>query len=109
MSKRILLIALFGLALVQTGCFPRVRQCIANRWHMNHPYAGCGIGQGCCSPAFKVPACAAPGCCGNEGGGAPIIYQGTGQPPMGVPTIGNPMPLLGSGSSSIPGPMPNKN
>ena len=50
-----------------------------------------------------------PGCCGDTGPGAQIIYPSSIQPGAGVPTIGAPMPLLGSGSSSIPGPMPGKN
>ena len=114
MSKRILVLGLLAiLSATSTGCFPRVRQVIANRWHMHHGYGG----GACCTPAFKVPAQAAsygqPGCCGSEGAGAPIIYGGpTIQhgPAIpygpGTPTIGAPMPLLGSGS--IPGPMPGK-
>lgn len=104
MSKRTLILALLaGVAALQTGCFPRIRQCIANRWHMHQQLHG----GACCTPAFKVPAQAAhfgqPGCCGAEGG-AQIIYPGpTLQSPAGTPTIGNPMPLLGT-----PNPMPSK-
>ena len=107
MSKRTLSLALLaGVAALQTGCFPRIRQCIANRWHMHQQFHG----GACCTPAFKVPAQAAhfgaPGCCGAEGGSAPqIIYPGpTIQNPAATPTIGNPMPLLGG----TPLPMPMK-
>lgn len=102
MSKRILLIGLIALSMSSTGCFPRIRQCIANRWHAHHPYAGGACCAPVCAPAFKVPAQA---CCGNELG-SPIGYPVVMQPQAGVPTIGNPMPLPGS---SIPGPMPGKN
>lgn len=110
MSKRILVLALLaGVAALQTGCFPRIRQCIANRWQMHHQYHG----GACCTPAFKVPAQAAyhgapAGCstCGIEGGGA-VMYPGPviQAPPAGTPTIGAPMPLPGS---NIPGNMPPK-
>jgi hypothetical protein len=106
---------LAALAAVNTGCFPRIRQCIANRWHANHPYWG----SGCCSPAFKVPAgypvaqgpfgCSSCGDAGTASMSAPIIYPsspGIVQPPAGTPTIGNPMPLLGT--EHIPSTMPPK-
>ncbi|MFO0804267.1 MAG: hypothetical protein U0791_14235 [Gemmataceae bacterium] len=114
MSKRTLMLAvLAGVAALQTGCFPRIRQCIANRWHMHHQYHGGGYGGACCTPAFKVPAQAAsfghpvslgqPGCCGAEAG-IPIAYPGTEfHAPAGTPTIGAPMPLPGT-----PSPMPAK-
>jgi hypothetical protein len=120
-SKRILMLGLLALfAVSSTGCFPRIRNCIANRWAMHHNYGG----GACCTPAFKVPAQAGymgqpvhmgqPGCSscgGGDGGysaGPPIVYQGPAiQPGSGVPTIGAPMPLLGG--SAIPGPMPAKN
>ncbi len=122
MSKRLLMLSLIiGLSTLSTGCFPRVRQCIANRWHAHQMYGG--YGGACCTPAFKVPAQAVGpighspiGCssCGSEGGGAPIVYQGGHIPPSGpvyvpggTPTIGAPMPLPGSGA--IPGTMPPKN
>lgn len=106
MSKRILMLGLLAaLSALSTGCFPRVRQVIANRWQMHRQLHG----GACCTPAFKVPAQAAhfgaPACCGSESG-APIIYSGPAihQGPTGTPTIGNPMPLLGG----TPLPMPMK-
>jgi hypothetical protein len=114
-SKRILMFGLLALfAVSSTGCFPRIRQCIANRWQMHHGAAACGTP--CCTPAFKVPAQAVhfgqPGCstCGIDGGypaGIPVVQGPTiVHPGAGTPTIGAPMPLLNGGT---PNPMPGKN
>jgi hypothetical protein len=115
-SKRTLMLAvLAGVATLQTGCFPRIRQVIANRWHMHQQLHG----GACCTPAFKVPAQAAsfgnpasfghpvsfgqPGCCGAEAG-IPMAHPGVEfHAPAGTPTIGAPMPLPGT-----PSPMPSK-
>jgi len=98
---------LAALAALQTGCFPRIRQVISNRWHMHQQFHGGGYGGACCTPAFKVPAQAAhfgaPGCCGAEAG-FPVAYPGPAiHGPAGTPTIGSPIPLLGT-----PSPMPSK-
>ena len=109
MPKRLIMLSLLAaLSALSTGCCGRIRQCIANRWHAHHPYAGAA----CCTPAFKVPAqygVAGPvGCatCGPEGGA--IVYQGpVGGAPSGIPTLGNPTPLIGS--EHVPSTMPPKN
>jgi hypothetical protein len=110
--RRIIVLGLLAaLSAFSTGCCGRIRQCIANRWHANHPYGFCGGyygGGGCCTPAYKMAAPAGCSSCGPEGG-PPVIYQqGPVQGPTVVPNIGSPMPLIGS-SSNIPGIMPPKN
>lgn len=114
MPRRIIVLSLLAvLSAFSTGCCGRIRQCIANRWHAHHPYGFCGGyyggAGGCCTPAYKYGSPAA-GCstCAPDAG-APIIYPSTplGNPTV-VPSISNPMPLIGSGSSIVPGTMPPK-
>lgn len=104
-TKRLLMLGLLAaLSALSTGCCGRIRQCIANRWQANHMYGG----GACCTPAFKVPAQhGALGCstCGPEAGA--MVYQGQVHNPAGVPNIGYPMPLLGTGA--VPSTMPPKN
>ena len=106
MPKRLLMLCLLvALSALSTGCCGRIRHCIANRWHAHGMYGG--YGGACCTPAFKVPTAAGCSTCGPEAGG--IIYQGPVGVPYGVPTIGQPTPLLGTGGDRVPGVMPPKN
>ncbi|HEY3789184.1 MAG TPA: hypothetical protein VGL71_10030 [Urbifossiella sp.] len=109
MPRRLIMLSvLVALSAFSTGCCGRIRQCIANRWHAHHPYAG-----GCCTPAFKVAAPVGCSTCGPGPAAGAIVYQGPvtvsapyGMTPGSTPTIGQPMPLIGSGS--VPGAMPPK-
>ena len=134
-TRRLLVFGLFAaLAVLQTGCCGRIRQCIANRWNYFHGCGACApCATPCCTPAFKVPAPApifpalhhppAAGCstCGIAPDAGPVVFTGPmpgqygpgGVPvgPSGVPTIGQPMPLLNGPTiqplpSGVPSPMP---